>query len=90
VTTKPTAEREREPEAAPKRKPRSKEERAADLLREAKIDRAVKSARTQLDVIRKKLYERDFDGAVAMAKELSAQMTAELPFNELQAEREGV
>lgn len=64
-----------------KRRPRSKEERAAALLREAKVDKAIKSARLQLDVVRRKLYERDFDGAVEMARMLFEQLQAELPFS---------
>lgn len=64
-----------------KRKARTKEERADELLKSAAIDRAIDSSRKQLDVIRVKLRERDFDGAIAMTKLLFEQMAAELPVN---------
>lgn len=62
----------------PKRKPRSKEERAAELLADAARDKAVKTARDHMDVIKRKLRERDFVGAFRMTGMLCEQISAEL------------
>lgn len=52
-------------QAAPtKRKPRTKEERAAELLAEAKRDKAAKTARLQLDLIRSCLSRKDWSQAI--------------------------
>jgi hypothetical protein len=80
TTTKPTDVKPRavlealaptEPEPAKaKRKPRSKEERAAELLADAARDKALKLVRYQLDLIRSALRRGDWSEASAYHQSL--------------------
>jgi len=59
-------------EPAPKRKPRSKEERAAELLADAKRDKAKKQGRDLIKELLPALYANDFTAALRLSSALHA------------------